>query len=244
MAVAFDAAGPGAGGTATCTWVHTAGAGGGTVLVFVDVDSVTAWGSISFTSVTYAGNTMTFLGSVASGSDTQGGGGTFAYGITGQASGANTVIANCAISPTVRTLGNSVSFTGATAFGAVTTIQSTAQVTSGSMGVTTSTTTGAVGMAVCDGAGGEAFTGGTINYRFGENPSSGSNAAGNTIGGTFISTGGLHTVTWTQTNGYYGAIAAEVLVASAGTSATAGLPAATAVPPATGPSATVTLVMP
>ena len=86
------------------------------------------------------------------------------------------------------------------------------------MGVTTSTTTGAVGMAVCDGAGGEAFTGGTINYRFGENPSSGSNAAGNTIGGTFISTGGLHTVTWTQTNGYYGAIAAEVLVASAGTS--------------------------
>ena len=65
--------------------------------------SVTAWGSISFTSVTYA-DTLTFLGSVASGSDTQGGGGTFAYGITGQASGASTVIANCAISPTVRTL--------------------------------------------------------------------------------------------------------------------------------------------
>ena len=126
MAVAFDAVGPTAGfqvsTVATAwSWTHTAGAGGGTVLVFLTVGC--AGGSAgqigSFASVTYGGNAMTLLSSVASNSSTFGG--IFVYGITGQAAGANTVAIGAYTvasgSTFAQTIGVSLSFTGGSTFG-------------------------------------------------------------------------------------------------------------------------------
>ena len=96
-AVAFDAVGPSAAcqlfaTTASGSWTHTAGTGGDTVLVFLTVGltGASAGALGSFASVTYDGNPMTLLSSVASNGSTWGG--IFLYGITSQYhAGARTV---------------------------------------------------------------------------------------------------------------------------------------------------------
>ena len=226
MAVAFDAVGPSSSGltwtsNATQSWTHTAGTGGGTVLVYLamGIDVGGAVGAVgSFSSVTYGGNAMTLLGSVASNNDNQGA--IFCYGITGQASGANTVAIGTYTPPSgsgfASGIGVSVSFTGGIQFGTAVTAYGDAA--SGSVAITTADTTGLCVAGVCDGSGGEAPTAGTQRWLEDLNPNS---AGGNTIGITLASNGGTTTLSWTQTTDQYGVVGVEV---QAGAGITAGPP--------------------
>ena len=110
----FSATGQPNGAVNTITWTHVAGAGGTAAIIVI------AWGSTSFpptvTTATYDGNAMTLLKSFASGNNTAFGG-LLVYGILGQATGSRTVVWTASASATTSILGNSMSFTGATAFG-------------------------------------------------------------------------------------------------------------------------------
>src|SRR5215469_8019274 len=108
MAVAFDAVGSSTGHsttTASISWTHTAGTGGGTVLVGI------AWGATSFpptvSSITYGGHAMTQLGTQSSGGSNSNGG-VLLYGLTGQANGANTVSITFSAAPSNEAVCNSI----------------------------------------------------------------------------------------------------------------------------------------
>lgn len=216
MAVAFDAVGPSSSGqtstsSANISWSHTSGTGAGTVLVFLAVGIAAPPGNAlgSFTSVTYNGNAMTLLGSVAA--DNSDGGGIFCYGITGQSSGGSVTVATTGYTlPSGATfisiVGVSLSFTGGASFGtAATAFGSSA---SASVSVSTSDTAGLVAGGVASGtAGTSSLTSGTQRWDEGLASTSG---AGNTIGGTAAANGGSVAITASIPNDFWGIIAVEV----------------------------------
>lgn len=208
MAVAFDAVGSATGfqsGSTPLTFTHTAGAGGGTVLVLATVDGNTT------VTATYGGTSMTLLGSKASDNVTSNGI-VWLFGITGQTSGAHTVsIATTTGFTSI--IGNSISFTGASAFGtAVTNFGSSASAT-----VTVTGTTS--GNMVFGGAGSgtngsTTFTSGTSRF---VDPQSGASGVGNVFGGT-IAAGGSVSITATISNDVWAMIGVEVQGAAGPTS--------------------------
>ena len=215
MAVAFDAVGP----SAACqlisvvgggSWTHTAGAGGGTVVVFLTVGLTGApAGSIgSFASVTYNSNAMTLLSSVSSDNSTWGG--IFCYGITGQASGGHTVAVGTYTPPSGATfaqiLGVSLSFTSGASFKTSPTPVFGSAAT-GSLSFLSTVIGGMCVAGACDGTGAEAVTAGTQRFKLDQ---SGSNT-GNTVGATIASNGATTTTTFTWTSDFFGIVGVEIL---------------------------------
>lgn len=218
MAVAFDAVASSTGTSATTpsttpwlTWTHTAGTGGGTVIVGL------AWGSTSFpptiTSITYGGNAMTLLGSIAT-NNTSTNGGVLLYGITGQASGANTVLVKTSADPTNVMIGNSVSFTGAASFGTAV----TAFGNGASASVTVNGTASGNVVAGVEAHGTNtavSYTSGT--QRFDDEVSAATGASN--LSGATIAAGGSVTLTDTIATDAWGAVAVEVQAAADGSPA-------------------------
>ena len=209
MAVAFDAVGSSTGFSTTTpsttpflTWTHTAGTGGGTVIVGFTWGSTGAAPTIS--QATYGGNAMTLLGSIQT-NNAAGNGTVFLYGITGQASGANTVLIKTTANPTDEAIGNSISFTGATAFGAAVTNSGNSASATVTVGGTTSGN-----MAVSVEAHGTnaavTYTSGTKQF---DDEVSAASGASNLSGAT-IAAGGSVTLTDTITSDAWGAVGVEV----------------------------------
>lgn len=217
MAVAFDASASATGfSTATpsttpfLTWTHAAGAGGTVAIVGL------AWGSTSFpptiTLITYGGHAMTSLGSIAT-NNTSSNGGVLLYGITGQSSGNNTVLVETSANPTDVMIGNSISFTGATAFG--TAVTSSGSGTSESVTVTGTTSGNLVVAVEAHGSNGtNTWTTGT--QRFDDEVSAASGAS-NLSGGT-LAAGGSVTPAVTIISDVWGMIGVEVQATAGPTS--------------------------
>ena len=211
MAVAFDAVGSSTGfssTTASLSWTHTAGAGGSAVLVAI------AWGSTSFpptvNTITYGGTTMTAL---PSGGQASGGagsnGGILLYGLTGQASGGNTVQITMSAAPGNEMVANSISFTGAANFAAP--VKNSGSSTSATATCTGVQATSVVCGAECHGTNGTVtWTAGT--KRADDEVSAGSGASNLSIG-TSTGSGSVAT-TATIPNDVWGMISVEVLAAS------------------------------
>ena len=213
MAVAFDAVGSSTGFSTTTpsttpflTWTHTAGTGGGTVIVGFTWGSTGAAPTIS--QATYGGNAMTLLGSIQT-NNAAGNGTVFLYGITGQASGANTVLIKTTANPTDEAIGNSISFTGATTFG-------TAVTNSGNSASATVTVSGTASgnMVVSVEAHGTnaavTYTSGTKRF---DDEVSAASGASNLSGATIAGGGGSVSLTDTITSDVWGAVAVEVQTA-------------------------------
>lgn len=213
MAVAFDAVASATGFTSTTTtlsWTHTAGAGGTTVLVAL------VWGATngppSVTAATYDGNPLTLLDTQATNNVTASG--TISlYGLTGQGAGAKTVSFTFTSAPSGGgspiAIGNSISFTGASAFGA----PAKNYGSSAAVAVTlTGTAAGNMGFAAeCHGTNGTiSWTAGTQRFNDEVNASSG---AGNLSGATLPGGGDL-AFAETIPNDNWGVIAVEAQVAA------------------------------
>lgn len=201
MAVAFDAVGSATGfksTTSPLTFTHTAGAGGSVVLVEATVDGNTT------VTATYGGASMTLLGSKAS-DNVASNGIVWLFGITGQTSGAKSVSISTTTGFTV-ILGNSISFTGASGFGAaVTNFGSSASATVTVTGTTSGNMVFGAGASGTQ-TGGATFTSGTSRF---VDPDNGGNGVGNMFGGT-IAAGGSVSVTATISNDVWAMVGAEV----------------------------------
>jgi hypothetical protein len=220
MAVAFDAAGPSSAGknqttAVPITWTHTPA--GTPSIVFAACATTLSGGTApSAGTATYGGQAMTSLGQAQSG-------GVWTYGYieafvkVGPLSGAQTVSITPAYAGTYNGCeGGSVSYTGANADGTPATATSSGAATSGTAGVTGTSTSNVVVAFMTNGSGGQSITAGTS--RFSNSGNVGTDAAGACFCADITSAAGSVSVAWTQTSDYWGAIVVEVQVGGTSTS--------------------------
>jgi len=216
MAVAFDALGPASSapatdtsGTGTISWTHTCGASASYLLVAVTVDN----GGTSSFSCTYNSIAMTLLQQVVSGDNGESGGFISLFGLANPSTGPNTVqISGAPTSVDVLT-GGSLSFTGAGALGTIYTSQSgVAGASSGSVTIPTTTSGNIVAAFAGNGSGFNSLTP-WISPATTEWSEIGAGGVGCGASGAAISssTGSAVTVSWTQSDDWYGAIGVELL---------------------------------
>jgi len=237
VAVAFDAVGSATSltsATATISWTHTAGTGGSCGIVAV------CWSDASWpptvNSATYGGVAMTLLASQASNNNTLGG--ILLWGFTGGANGANTVTVTFSAAPSDILLGNSVSFTGASALG--TAVKAAAAASPATVTVTGTTSGNMVVAAECHGSNGSSTTWGTATSRF--DNEHGVNTGASNISGATAAAGGSVTMTGTlSVSDWNGIIAVEVQAGGPpATSANAGVATSAASAPQPGIAGQVT----
>jgi hypothetical protein len=209
VAVTFDVAASATGFTSTSTtlsWTHTAGAGATAVLVGL------AWGATSFpptvNGITYGGNTMTLLKTQAT-NNVSSNGGVLLYGLTGQATGNNTVSFTFNAAASNIAIGNSMTFIGATSIGtAAANFGSSASETVNVTGTTSGNLVAAVEAHGTNGT----ITWTTGTQRFDDEVSAASGAS-NLSGGT-LAAGGTVTPAVTIPSDTWGMIGVEVQAAN------------------------------
>jgi hypothetical protein len=245
VALAFDAVGPsssGQAGTGTSTsWSHTCTGSSGLLLAAVAVDISSGSDAGLTCTATYNGVSMTSVQRWESGGAGQVVGFVQVFKLIAPATGANTVAVSVSGGTPDKLAAGSLSFSGADqTTGTGTPAHSDsggAGTTSGSVSVT-GTASGSIAAAfVTCGSGSLTFTSGTSRFAVQQ---IGGGAAGTCGGATAVSAGGTVSVTWTQGSDFYGAIAVEVLAASGGGTANAGVAAVSAAAPQPGIAGSVT----
>ena len=227
MSTLFDAIGPSSAGQVSTsaatgqTWTHTAGAGGGTVLVFLSIGIASGpFGSTgTLSGVTYGGHAMTQLAVVNADGASGNGGALWVFGITGQAAGANTVLVGTFTPPSggtfVSFIGYSASFTGGGSFG--TPVTNSGSGTGDSVAVSTAGSGSLVAGSFSSGTGSQAITAGTQRWLVNQY---GTTAVGATCGATAPGTGSSVTISATWSSDWYAGFGVEVLPASGATPVT------------------------